>query len=125
MPFDAPSSLLISAAVTVTPSNIFISAALDVTNTPPSFKPLVPSCDATSKSFVPSLTVTSPFTVNPLNSPTLVNDELVISLPNALLVNTVFVLILYAPPVSFRSMPSVSNTTASFTVPDDIVRNNI
>ena len=39
---------------------------------PPNLRPFVPSWEATSKSFVPSETVTLPSTVNPVNVPTLV-----------------------------------------------------
>ena len=49
-----------SSSTKLFPSNMFNSAALEVTTVPPSFNPLVPSWEATSKSLVPSLTVTSP-----------------------------------------------------------------
>ena len=49
-----------SSSTKLFPSSIFNSAALEVTTVPPNFNPLVPSWEATSKSLVPSLTVTSP-----------------------------------------------------------------
>ena len=68
-----PSNLLISAVVAVTPSIILSSAAEAVTNVEPNLSPLFPlSCDDITKSLEPSEIVTSPFTVNPVNVPTLV-----------------------------------------------------
>ena len=43
----------------VPPSSKLSSAAVVVTKVPPSFNPLVPSCEATSKSIAPSEIVTS------------------------------------------------------------------
>ena len=54
----------------MTPVTKFNCAAVAVICVPPNCKPFVPSCDAILKSFVPSDTVTSPFTVNPVNVPT-------------------------------------------------------
>ena len=64
---------------------MFNSAALEVTTVPPSFNPLVPSWEATSKSLVPSLTVTSPSIL------TLPLASLTIILLAGIVINTSFV----------------------------------
>ena len=73
-----PSRIFISAAVEVTPSKILISdvdavtpfktfncAAEAVTSVPPNLRPFVPSWEAISKSYAPSLNVELPVIVTP------------------------------------------------------------
>ena len=61
-----------TAVPAVAPSNTLSSAEVVVTKTPPSLRPLVPSCEAISKSFEPSAIVASPPTVRPVKVPTVV-----------------------------------------------------
>ena len=65
-------ALLAATVPAVTLANVFNSAADDVTIEPANLRPFVPSWEAILKSFVPSETVRAPFTVNPVNVPTLV-----------------------------------------------------
>jgi len=64
---------------------MFNSVALEVTISPPNFNPLVPSCDATSKSLLPSAIVTSPSIL------TLPLASLTIILLAGIVINTSFV----------------------------------
>ena len=51
---------------------LFRLAAVAVTKVPPSLSPLVPSCDAISKSLLPSAIVTSPL-INKVSVPSMVH----------------------------------------------------
>ena len=75
----------------VSPSNTFNSVAVDVTNVLPNIRPFIPSCEATTKLFVPSSTVTSPFTLKLPVAVIFLNPEisLLASTTTALLVETV------------------------------------